>query len=115
MFTESRQASLERHRNGLVMKPVSATAVPRVTAREAWATVEREYPVLPKVAVAATLALVTTEGHGEMAPDGSVTPKYNDRLTWVITLRDVEVLPLTGGPIHRPAARRMSGPSSPTT
>jgi hypothetical protein len=95
-FTERRQASVERLRNGLVFRPVEPTTAATVAAADAWETVQRENPGLPEAPVEAILALVTTESYGETGPDGSFTPKYKDRLAWVITMRDVEVFPLLG-------------------
>jgi hypothetical protein len=95
-FTEKRQASVERLRNGLVFKPVPPTTVATVAATDAWETAKAEFPELSERPVQATLAFVTTESYGETGPDGSITPEYRDRLAWVFTVRDVEVFPLLG-------------------
>lgn len=113
-FTEKRQASVERLRNGNVFKPVPPTTVPGVAATDAWETVKREFPELAEQPVEAALALVTTEGQGKMGPAGSLTPRYRDRLAWVFTVRDVEVFPLLGGALCRVPAGRPGVQSSRT-
>lgn len=99
-IVQKQQATVERVRDRLVMRPPAAQALAgsTVTADTALTNLLAEQP-LPQVdQVTATLAAVTDEKFGDIEPGDTIKPKYQDVLAWVFTVPNTSLIG-SNGPI----------------
>jgi hypothetical protein len=81
----------------LRLEPPPADARPRITAAEAYRRAQRNLPADPGPDPTIALGLYSDDGNLRLNPNGTRTKLVQDRLAWVVVLRDAVVANGTGG------------------